>query len=429
MKMSKSISLKFPKPQNVFNKQVYDDLFNYSSRVDIWYGGAASGKSHGVVQKAIIKALGDWKYPRRFLVLRKIQSSLEDSIFQDFIERLSDWGILEYCDVRHSNNRRIILPNGSEFLFKGLDNPEKIKSVKGVSDIIMEEATEFTLDDFTQLNLRLREKKHAYKQIFIMFNPISKVNWVYKTFFEHDFEGAKIHLSTYKDNRFNDEETRKTIERLAETNEAYYKIYALGEFATLDKLIFPKYEKRLLNSNSQEMRRLSSYFGLDFGYTNDISAFIHVKVDKRNRTLYVMQEYTKNGMLNDEIAQMIKSLGYSKEVIYADAAEPKSIDELRRDGIKNVRAARKGKDSIVFGISYLQQFHIVIDERCTRTIEEFDNYTWKRDKGTNEYINEPDTSTHYDHAIDAIRYAISKLIFESKQNTTKKIDVLHGLGL
>lgn len=419
--MSKNITLNFPHPENVFNKQIYDELFDYASRIDLWYGGAASGKSHGVVQKAIIKALGEWKHPRRFLVLRKVQSSIEDSIFQDFIERLSDWGILEYSEVRQSNNRRITLPNGAEFLFKGLDNPEKIKSVKGVSDIIMEEATEFTLDDFTQLNLRLREKKHVDKQIFIMFNPISKVNWVYKTFFEQEFDGAKIHVSTYKDNRFIDDQTRKTIEQLAKTNEAYYKIYALGEFATLDKLVFPKYEKRLINRD--DINHLPSYFGLDFGYTNDITAFVHVKVDKSNRMLYVLDEYTKTGMMNDEIAQMIKSLGYAKELILADAAEPKSIDEIRRLGVRNIQAAKKGKDSIAFGLAYMHQFQIVIDERCKRVIEEFDNYTWKKDRSTNEYINEPDGSTHFDHCIDAIRYSIGRLVYENRENTTRRVDV------
>lgn len=302
--MNKAVTLEFPKPERVFNKQIFNNLTDYDSRIDLWYGGAASGKSHGVVQKVVVKALQSWSYPRRVLVLRKVSTTIKDSIFQDFLERLADWEILDYCKVNNTD-KRITLPNGAEFLFKGLDNPEKIKSIKGVSDIVMEEATEFTLDDFTQLNLRLREKKHDKKQIFIMFNPVSKVNWVYKTFFERKFEGAKIHLSTYMDNRFIDEKTRETIERLSETNAAYYKIYALGEFATLDKLIFPKYEKRLLNPHSPDMKKLPSYFGLDFGFTNDPSVFVHVKVDKQNKVLYFMECYAKQGMLNDEIAQVI----------------------------------------------------------------------------------------------------------------------------
>ena len=291
----------------------------------------------------------------------------------------------------------------------------------------MEEATEFTLDDFTQLNLRLREKKHDKKQIFIMFNPVSKVNWVYKTFFEHEFEGAKIHLSTYLDNRFIDEKTRETIERLSETNAAYYKIYALGEFATLDKLIFPKYEKRLLNPCSPEMMKLPSYFGLDFGFTNDPSVFVHVKVDKRNKVLYFMECYAKQGMLNDEIAQVIKSMGYSKELIIADAAEKKSIAEIRRLGINRIVAAKKGPDSVMFGLNFMQQFKLVIDERATPMIEELDNYTWVRDKATGEYINKP--IDDFNHVIDATRYAIERLALMNDVSVHDKLYKLKQLGL
>lgn len=424
--MNKAVTLEFPKPERVFNKQIYNNLTDYDSRIDLWYGGAASGKSHGVVQKVVVKALQSWSYPRRVLVLRKVSTTIKDSIFQDFLERLADWEILDYCKVNNTD-KRITLPNGAEFLFKGLDNPEKIKSIKGVSDIVMEEATEFTLDDFTQLNLRLREKKHDKKQIFIMFNPVSKVNWVYKTFFERKFEGAKIHLSTYMDNRFIDEKTRETIERLSETNTAYYKIYALGEFATLDKLIFPKYEKRLLNPRSPDMVKLPSYFGLDFGFTNDPSVFVHVKVDKQNKVLYFMECYAKQGMLNDEIAQVIKSMGYGKELIIADAAEKKSIAEIRRLGVNRIVAAKKGPDSVMFGLNFMQQFKLVIDERATKMIEELDNYTWVRDKKTGEYINKP--IDDFNHVIDATRYAIERLALTSDISVHDKLYKLKQLGL
>ncbi len=208
-------------------------------------------------------------------------------------------------------------------MFKGLDNPEKIKSIKGISDIVMEEASEFTLNDYTQLTLRLRERKHVNKQIFLMFNPVSKLNWVYKYFFEHGepMENVMIRQSSYRDNKFLDEMTRQNLELLANRNPAYYKIYALGEFATLDKLVFPKYEKRLINKD--ELRHLPSYFGLDFGYVNDPSAFIHSKIDVKKKKLYIIEEYVKQGMLNDEIANVIKQLGYAKEEITADSAEQK----------------------------------------------------------------------------------------------------------
>lgn len=403
-----TINLNFPKPANVFNKQIFDSLFDYDHFIEAWYGGASSGKSHGVVQKVVLKSLKHWKHPRKVLWLRKVDRTIQDSIFTDVLDCLSTWRLLPLCRVNKSN-RTINLPNGAVFLFKGMDDPEKIKSIKGLSDVVMEEASEFNQDDFTQLTLRLREPKHKQRQLFCMFNPVSKLNWTYKQWFDPDVEvdtnRVAIHQSTYKDNHFLDEDNIKTIENLKQTNPAYYKIYTLGEFATLDKLVFPEFEKRRLSN--RQLSNLPSYFGLDFGYTNDETAFMHVKVDEDRHIIYVMEEYAKHGMLNSDISRMIKQMGYSKEVITADAAEPKSIAEIKRDGIYRIRPAKKGKDSIIQGISFMQQYHLVVDDRCVKTIEELENYTYKKDRQTGEYTNEPVDA--YNHEIDAIRYALNEI--------------------
>ncbi|GAB0231151.1 PBSX family phage terminase large subunit [Staphylococcus pseudintermedius] len=401
----------------MFNKNIFEILFNYDYFTEVHYGGGSSGKSHGVIQKVVLKALKDWEYPRRILWLRKVQSTIKDSLFEDVKECLINFGIWDMCLWNKTDNK-VELPNGAVFLFKGLDNPEKIKSIKGVSDIVMEEASEFTLNDYTQLTLRLRERKHKLKQIFLMFNPVSKLNWVYKYFFEHGkpMKDVLIRQSSYKDNKFLDDMTRENLEMLATRNPAYYKIYALGEFATLDKLVFPKYEKRIISD--KEVGHLPSYFGLDFGYVNDPSAFIHVKIDNNNKKLYVMSEYVKKGMLNNEIAQVINDLGYSKEKITADSAEQKSIMEIKTNGIDRIVPAMKGKDSVMAGIQFISQFDIVIDERCYKTIEEFDNYTWKKDKNTDEYYNEPVET--YNHCIDALRYAVEALTIQKKHQKKDK---------
>lgn len=403
-----TINLNFPKPANVFNKQIFNSLFDYDHFIEVWYGGASSGKSHGVVQKVVLKALKHWKHPRKVLWLRKVDRTIQDSIFTDVLDCLSTWQLLPLCRVNKSN-RTINLPNGAVFLFKGMDDPEKIKSIKGLSDVVMEEASEFNQDDFTQLTLRLREPKHKQRQLFCMFNPVSKLNWTYKQWFDPDVEvdtsRVAIHQSTYKDNHFLDEDNIRTIENLKQTNPAYYKIYTLGEFATLDKLVFPDFDKRRLSI--RQLSNLPSYFGLDFGYTNDETAFMHVKVDQDRHIIYVVEEYAKHGMLNSDISRMIKQMGYSKEVITADAAEPKSIAEIKRDGIYRIRPAKKGKDSIIQGISFMQQYHLVVDDRCVKTIEELENYTYKKDRQTGEYTNEPVDA--YNHEIDAIRYALNEI--------------------
>lgn len=420
------VKLNFKKPSNVFNRNIFEILTNYDNFTEVHYGGGSSGKSHGVIQKVVLKALKDWKYPRRILWLRKVQSTIKDSLFEDVKDCLINFGIWEMCLWNKTDNK-VELPNGAVFLFKGLDNPEKIKSIKGISDIVMEGASEFTLNDYTQLTLRLRERKHVNKQIFLMFNPVSKLNWVYKYFFEHGepMENVMIRQSSYRDNKFLDEMTRQNLELLANRNPAYYKIYALGEFATLDKLVFPKYEKRLINKD--ELRHLPSYFGLDFGYVNDPSAFIHSKIDVKKKKIYIIEEYVKQGMLNDEIANVIKQLGYAKEEITADSAEQKSIAEISNHDIARIRPAMKGKDSIISGIQYLNQFDIVIDERCFKTIEELDNYTWKKDKNTGEYYNEPvDT---YNHCIDALRYSVEMLMINNKKQkkTAKDLRMIKNM--
>lgn len=401
-------------PSKVFNKHIYDHLFDYDTFTEVHYGGASSGKSHGVFQKIVIKALKDWKKPRKILVLRKVGATVRDSVFADVQATLSYFGILNMCKVNMSAFR-IELPNGAEFIFKGMDNPEKIKSIKGISDVVMEEASEFTLDDYTQLTLRLRDKAHKQKQIYLMFNPVSKANWVYNAFFVKKPKNTVVYQTTYKDNRFLDAVTRENIEELANRNEAYYKIYALGEFATLDKLVFPKYTKALLNKD--DLRQIPSYFGLDYGFINDPSAFMHVKIDDVRKRLYVIEEYVKKGLTNDKIAESITALGYPKEQIRADSAEKKSNQELRNLGISRVIDVKKGAGSVMQGIQYLLQYEWIVDERCVKTIEELENYTWKKDKATNEYINEPVDS--YNHCLDAIRYAIQDKITKSKIKTFK----------
>ena len=420
-----AINIDIPDWHTVFNPDFYHRLFDYSSFTEVYYGGASSGKSHGVVQKVIVKSIQNWKYPRKVLWLRKVGTTIRDSIWEDVKLGLEAFGLLKYCKINNTNFE-IRLPNGAVFLFKGMDDPEKIKSVKGVSDVVMEEATEFTLEDYTQLTLRLRERKHKKRQIFMMFNPVSKLNWVYTYFFEHTRKNTKIIQSTYLNNMFLDEMTRDNITNLADRNPAYYRIYALGEFATLDKLVFPKFERVRLNPSGKELAKLPSLFGLDFGYVNDPSAFIHIKVDEKNKTLYFIEEYVRKNLLNDQIAKAIKQMGYSKETITADAAEQKSIAEIKRDGIQHIRAAKKGPNSVIQGISFIQQYRLVVDDRCVKLIEELQNYTYVKDKKTGEYTNDPVDS--YNHVIDAARYAVEEINGRGNRKATyvRKPGWLHG---
>lgn len=383
-------------------------IMDYNHRINVYYGGAGSGKSYFVCQKMIIKAL---QSQRKVLVVRKVGRTIKQSIWALFIELI----VSKMPDVLLESNKSDLtfkLVNGSEFLFTGLDDAEKIKSIQGITDIVIEEATEITLDDFTQLNLRLRSPK-PNNQIHLMFNPVSKANWVYKYFFENKPKDTVILQTTYKDNPYLPEEYTKTLEDMQYRNKAYYNIYAKGEFATLDKLVFPTYEKRLISEEEFVDPKTGAktglfWCGLDFGYTNDPSAITWGYYKPQEHELYITGEYSKTGLTNDKLAEVIINLGLKKERIVSDSAEPKSIAELRRMGITRITGAVKGADSVKNGLDRLQRCDIIIDERCIKTIEEFENYTWKKDRKTGEYINEPiDT---YNHHIDSIRYGVQAVM-------------------
>lgn len=412
--MSQGLKVRINK--RVFNEVYYKYLLKYDTRFNVFYGGGGSGKSHFVAQKLIYKYL---RFPnRKCLVIRKVGSTLRDSIYALFKSILADWQLYEQVECRDSM-LTITLSNDSQFIFKGLDDPEKIKSIANIDDIVIEEATELSLEDFSQLNLRLRSR-NPYNQIHLMYNPVSKSNWVYDHWHKREIDPKTTIVlhTTYRDNKFLPEDYKQALEEMSETNPAYYKIYALGEFATLDKLVFNNWKvedfeyRELIKRN----RDIKAIFGLDWGYTNDPSAFVCALVDEDNKKLYIFDEFQEKGLLNNEIARKIIDMGYGKEVITADGAEPKSIDELYRYGVTRIKGARKGADSILNGIQFIQQFEVIIHSTCVHIAEEFQNYTWQKDRN-GIYINKP--IDKYNHGIDALRYAL-----EDVNNASRKIKLL-----
>lgn len=404
-------------------------LDDYSKRINVFYGGAGSGKSVFVTQKMIYKLLQE---KRKCLVVRKVGATIRASIYEEFKTRLIEMDIIDYCKI-NKTDMTIELPNGSIFIMRGLDDQEKIKSISGIDDIVIEEATELLQEDFEQLNLRMRSKKKR-QQIHLMFNPVSKENWVYK-YFNFDTgkspRNCRVVKSTYTDNIFLPSEYIDNMERLKETNYAWWKIYANGEFSTLDKRIFSNWEvldfdinevkqrefKQLLKENNAINKRVlhpknnplyieaynnDSVLGMDFGY-NDPTVLVVSYVDLKNMEIYIHDEHYQRQMTNKDIASMVKYKGYQNSLIIADSANPKDIRDLNSLGLR-VRPAKKGKDSIMNGIRRLQQFKIYIHPNCTNAIVEFENYTWTKDKTTGNYIDKP-LDNGYCHIIDALRYS------------------------
>ena len=373
-------------------------------------GGSGSGKSIFVCQKLLVKAM---RSRRKVLVIRKVGRTLKDSVFENIVGYLKKWGIYPYCNINLSTFT-ITLPNGSVFLFKGMDDSEKIKSIADITDIWCEEATELTPDDFTQLDLRLRALEPNL-QIILSFNPISRANWVFGRWFaedaKYDRNQTMILKTTYKHNRFLPSEYVAALEAKIETDPTYYRIYALGEFASLDKLVYNNW--RVEDFKHADIKG-TLVCGLDFGFVNDISAFTASVVDEENKRFYLFKEWGDTNKTNEELANIIAAMGFAKSTIIADCSEPKSIEELKRKGISRVRGCEKGKDSVLHGIQALQQYELIIHPSCEGVITELENYSWQKDK-SGEYINTP--VDKFNHYLDSIRYSLQAL----KTNKLKSI--------
>lgn len=399
------------------DKQIFNDAYlphalDYSRRYECYYGGAGSGKSHFVGQKLGLKGL---KSKRKILVIRKVGNTSKDSTFQMIKDTLHFFKIYDQCKV-NKTDLTIELPNGSLFLFKGLDDPEKIKSIAGITDIWVEECTECTLDDISQLDLRLRAKADNL-QMYFSFNPVSKDNWVYKYFHrdapEFTPDNMMVLKTTYKDNKFLPQSYIDSLEAMKKTNPVYYKIYVEGDFATLDKLVYAHTvaDFDYLAMLRSEDERYKQVYGMDFGFINDYTALVCAIADMKDNILYIYDEHFQKGMLTDDIINMVKSKNLHKTPIICDRQEGRLIEELRKGGL-NVRKCNKGKGSIMQGITKIQSFTMVVLPSCDNIIAELNNYAYKKDKTTGEYINEPIDS--WNHGLDALRYGIQSLRKKAK---------------
>lgn len=392
--------------KNIFNAVYLPYLEDFSTRFIVFYGGAGSGKSFFCAQRLIYKAL---KSRRKILVLRKVNRTTKASTFQLLLDVLLQFNILNYCKVNRTDFT-IELPNGSMFLCMGLDDPEKIKSITGLTDAWLEESTEFTLDDFSQVNLRVRDPNAENQEICLSFNPVSKANWCYLQFFAENPEleefrkTVRVVHTNYLNNPHLPQDYINALLMMKATNEVYYKIYALGEFGSLDKLVYNNWQKMDFDPAKIKGQLLC---GLDFGYTNDPTAFVSSYLVENERRIYVFKEWGGTGYLNDAIADQIREMGFAKSIIIADSAEQKSIEEIKRKGIQRIKPCVKGQGSILQGIQKLQQYELIIHPSCVNVIEELENYSWKKDKATNEYINEPVDA--YNHYLDSLRYSLQCL--------------------
>ena len=389
-------------------KYVNDAYFDYlidEHRVQIFFGGASSGKSYFIAQRIV----ADTVQGRNTLVLRNVARTLRGSCWNEIVKAISKVPYKEWFNISKTEMIITATNNGAQILFTGLDDTEKIKSItpaKGVlTDIWIEEATEIARDDYKQLEKRLRGESRHSKRITLSFNPVFKEHWIYNEFFghwdesktEYKDDGLSILKTTYLNNRFLTDDDIKALEN--EQDEYYRNVYTLGNWGVLGDVIFRNWRTEDLSEMKKTADKL--YFGLDFGFSSDPCAVVKLHYDKAHKRIYVLDEIYERGLTNTALAPILKEF-VGNHYVTCDSAEPKSIKELQNMGVKAL-GAKKGPDSIMHGIQWLQGHEIIIDSKCQHLKNEFQLYQWRKDKDGNS-LRVPEDKNQ--HGIDGIRYAL-----------------------
>lgn len=403
---------------NAFNP-VYFPLLYDNSRFEIIYGSAGSGKSVFVAQKIVYKHLTEAGH--KTLVIRKVGTSIKESVFAEITDVIDSWGLRDIVfkvPTGKAGKYDIEGPYGNRIIFSGLDNVDKLKSIKGITDIWVEEADQITQKEFQQLDARIRGFKTVPKQIIMSLNPTDKRHWIKKYFIdEGNRKNDTVKLRTsYFDNKFLTEEDRQTLESYKDVDPYFYMVYALGEWGQLDNIIFTNWKEESFKYTERDFDVVSN--GVDFGF-NDPNVLIRVGIKDEN--VYVFDEYYDNKKTGSEFMREIKKRVPQNQMVICDNNRPDTITEFQRNGINAVKAS-KPHGSILDGINWLKGRKIFVSPKCENLIRELTTYKWKTDKN-DEPTDVP--IDKFNHAIDALRYAVEKYRLNMKAKR-KRIKIGSG---
>ena len=399
--------------QNLFLPEIvgkgYKRFWNYTGRYRVVKGSRASKKSKTTALWIICNMM---KFPdANTLVIRKTFRTLKDSCFAELKWAIHRFKVDAFWDVKESPLEMTYKPTGQKIYFRGLDDPLKVTSITVDIGCLcwmwIEEAYEITKEsDFDMLDESIRGEvpEGLFKQITLTFNPWNERHWMKHRFFDDPDDQTLALTTNYKCNEWLDASDLKVFEDMKKRNPRRYKVAGLGDWGIVEGLVYENWKEQSFTLD--DVRGLHTVCGLDFGYTNDPSAFFIGFLDLENKRLYVWDEMYETGLSNRKIYETITGMGYGKETITADSAEPKSIDELRSLGLY-VHGAKKGKDSINNGIQWIQDLEIIVHPRCANFLTEISNYMWKSDK-FGKKLNEP--IDDFNHLMDAMRYALEQYI-------------------
>jgi phage terminase large subunit len=389
----------------------YKPLFTENTRYYLLYGGRAGGRSYAGSQKAIIETIG--KPYSRTAIMRYIAGDIRSSIWQEIKDRVEEYGLPEPTQdqaMKYVFNGNIIDAKG--FKQSTGQNKAKLKSLAGYTTIIIDEADEIEEEDFDQLDTSIRTKK-GENAIILMFNMPDKNHWIIRRWFDLVDSGVEGYYkavpkdradttyieSKYSDNLINlSQKSIDLMENFKTIRPEYYYTMIQGLVSEGKKGRVFKTWQTISDKDYDELPYPLQY-GLDFGYSNDPTALVEIK--KHNQNIYIKELIYETGMLNSHIADKMRELGV-QGLIRADSAEPKSIEDIKQRGF-NVIPADKGKDSVEYGINYLNQHNVYYTQSSNNIALETQNYTYALDKEKNP-TNTPIDS--WNHSMDAIRYCV-----------------------
>lgn len=386
----------------------YDDFWKCKKRYRVLKGGKGSKKSSTTALNFIYRLM---KYKgSNLLVVRQVMNTHRDSTFAQLEWAQEKLGVTHLWKNTVSPLEMVYLPTGQKIIFRGFDDVLKLASATvstGYLNFVwIEEAFEIASEsDFDKLDLSVpRGKLEAplYKQTTVTFNPWSGSHWLKKRFFDTDSKTVATFSTNYLDNEFLDKTDRAVFERMKKTNPRKYEVAGLGNWGISEGLVYENWTVGRTKIPDSERYKWKSFYGLDYGYTNDPTGFVGFAANPIDKEMYIFCEFCKKRMLNCDIAEAIKALGLSKERIRADCAEPKSNDDLRRLGISRITPSVKGRDSILNGIAAINEYRITVDPNCVNMIRELSSYIYSDKSGENGIRMPKDCDNHL---CDAMRYA------------------------
>ena len=368
-----------------------------TKRVKGIQGGTSAGKTFGILPILIDMVARE---PLEISVVAESVPHLKRGAFKDFqkiMVAINRWHLVTW----NKTDKKCVFPNGGYIEFFSADDDSKLRGAR--RDVLyMNECNNMTFKAYTELASRTK------KEVFLDWNPTNSF-WFHKELMND--EDVDFLIVNYKDNEGCPQSAIDFIEKAqlkAKTSkywENWYNVYGLGKIGNLEGVVFNNWET--IKSLPDEAKYLGS--GMDFGFTNDPSTLVDVY--RYNGCILLDEIIYRTGLLNRDLIKLIKQDGKDRYII-ADSAEPKSIQEIRVGGVR-VKGATKGRDSIMHGISLIQEHDILVTKRSANIINELQNYQWQTDK-EGETINKPIDS--FNHSIDAIRYICSEVL---KKNTSK----------